>query len=93
MVKLERAATACPLPFAIWFGSIDLFVDLYVVPEIEAGNLEALDMIGIVAGAAPLGSGWHLGPCPRLMTEPTAGNEGRILKVRRLRGREPTFFQ
>lgn len=55
MVKLERAATACPLPFAIWFGSIDLFVDVYVVPEIEAGNLEALDMIGIVAGAAPLG--------------------------------------
>ena len=55
VVKLERAATAYPFPFAILFLSIDFFVDVYVVLEIEARNLEELDMIGIVAGAASLG--------------------------------------
>lgn len=49
VVKLERAAMARPSPFAIWFGSIDLFIDGYVIPEIEAGNLDAMDMVDIVA--------------------------------------------
>ena len=55
VVQLERAATTYPSPFVIWFGAIDLFVDVYVVPKIKAGSLEALDMVDIVAGAAPLG--------------------------------------
>jgi hypothetical protein len=49
VVRLERAAMARPSPFAIWFGSIDLFVDVYVVPEIADGKLDAMDMVDLVA--------------------------------------------
>jgi hypothetical protein len=49
VVKLERAAMARPSPFAIWFGSIDVYVDVYVIPEIADGKLDALDMVDIVA--------------------------------------------
>jgi hypothetical protein len=48
VVKLERAAMARPSPFAIWFGSIDLFVDVYVMPEIADRKLDAMDMMDIV---------------------------------------------
>jgi hypothetical protein len=49
VVKLERAAMARPSPFAIWFGSLDVFIDVYVSHEIADGKLDALDMVDIVA--------------------------------------------
>jgi len=33
----------------IWFGSIDAFVDLHVIPEIEAGKLDSNDMVDVIA--------------------------------------------
>lgn len=49
VVKLERAATARPSPFAIWFGSLDLYIERHVMLEIADGKLDALDMVDIVA--------------------------------------------
>lgn len=49
VVKLERAAMARPSPFTIWFGSIDVFINVCVIPEIAEGKLDALDMVDIVA--------------------------------------------
>lgn len=48
VVRLERAAMVRPSPFAVWFGSIDVFVELHISPDIADGKLDALDMADIV---------------------------------------------
>jgi hypothetical protein len=49
VVKLEKSGRSRPSPIAIWFGSIDVFVDLHIGPDIANGKLDALDMMDIVA--------------------------------------------
>lgn len=40
VVKLERAGKPRPSPFTVWFGSIDLYVEKCVMPDIEAGLVD-----------------------------------------------------
>lgn len=40
VVKLEQARKPRPSPFTIWFGSIDLYVEKCVMPDIEAGLVD-----------------------------------------------------
>jgi len=49
VLKLEKATTPRASPLTIWFGSIDAFVDLHVIPEIEAGKLDSNDMVDVIA--------------------------------------------
>lgn len=49
VAKLEIAQMPQPSPFTIWFGSTDAFVDIIVIPGIQAGALHAQDMADIVA--------------------------------------------
>lgn len=49
VVKLELAKRPRPSPFAIHYGSIDEWVDRYVIPNIQAGRICPRDMIDVVA--------------------------------------------
>lgn len=49
MAKLELALQPPPSPFTLTYGSFDRFVELHVLPDIEAGKLDRDDMIDIVA--------------------------------------------
>jgi hypothetical protein len=40
VVKLEQAGKPRPSPFTIWFGSMDIYVERHVMPDIEAGMLD-----------------------------------------------------
>lgn len=48
VAKLETASKPKPSPFTIWFGSMDAFVDTFVVPGIQNGLFDPLEMINIV---------------------------------------------
>ena len=41
--------STCRTAFTIWFGSLDVFINVCVIPEIADGKLDALDMVDIVA--------------------------------------------
>lgn len=47
VVKLEQAGKPRPSPFTVWFGSIDLYVERYVMPDIQAGlvDCEYLELV------------------------------------------------
>jgi hypothetical protein len=47
--RLERAGKPRPSPFVLMFGSFDAFVEVTVLPEIEAGHLSRADMVDVVA--------------------------------------------
>ena len=49
MVKLENAAKSRRSPLVIIFGSFDLFVEIAIVPGIESGLLDRVDMVDVVA--------------------------------------------
>lgn len=46
---MEREGKLRPPPFVVMFGSFDLFVEIAVLPEIEAGHLSRADMVDEVA--------------------------------------------
>ena len=48
VARLERAGKARPSPFVVMFGSFDLFVEIAVLPEIEAGHLSRADLVDVV---------------------------------------------
>ena len=48
VAKLELIRQPRPSPFTIWFGSMDAFVDTYVVPGIQDGLFDPYEMIDIV---------------------------------------------
>lgn len=47
--KLEVTRKPRPSPFTIWFGSMDAFVDSFLVPGIQNGLFDPFEMIDIVA--------------------------------------------
>ncbi|MBA4163621.1 MAG: hypothetical protein C0510_03160 [Erythrobacter sp.] len=47
--RIERERKPKPSPFVVLFGSFDLFVEVVVLPEIEAGNLSRTDMVDVIA--------------------------------------------
>jgi hypothetical protein len=49
VAKLEVAARLRPTPFAVWYGSVDAFVNSAITPGIAAGQLCAGDMTDVVA--------------------------------------------
>ena len=49
VAKMEREGKPRPSPFVIMFGSFDLFVEIAVLPEIEAGHLSRTDMVDVVS--------------------------------------------
>ena len=49
VAKMEREGKPGPSPFVVMFGSFDLFVEIAVLPEIEAGHLSRADMVDVVA--------------------------------------------
>ena len=49
VAKLELASKPRPSPFTLLYGSIDQWVDLHVIPDIQAGKVCPRDMIDIVA--------------------------------------------
>lgn len=46
--KLEKISQPRSSPFAIFFGSIDKFVDEFIIPEIQANNLDPVDMVDLI---------------------------------------------
>jgi len=49
IAELERKRLPELSPFEIVFGSIDVWVDEYVIPSIQAGKVSADDMVDVVA--------------------------------------------
>lgn len=49
VAKLENVRKPRPSPFTIWFGSIDAFVDKFILPGIQSGLFDPMEMIDIVA--------------------------------------------
>lgn len=49
VARLEREGKPRPSPFVVMFGSFDLFVEVMVLPDIEAGRLSCADMVDVVA--------------------------------------------
>ena len=49
VARMEREGKPRPSPFVVMFGSFDLFVEVAVLPEIEAGHLSRADMVDVVA--------------------------------------------
>ena len=49
VARMEREGKPKPSPFVVIFGSFDLFVEVAVLPEIEAGHLSRADMVDVVA--------------------------------------------
>lgn len=49
VTRLEQAGKPRPSPLVIMFGSFDRFVEVLVLPGIEAGQLDRADMIQVVA--------------------------------------------
>ena len=49
VARMEREGKPRPSPFVVMFGSFDLFVEIMVLPEIEAGHLCRGDMIDVIA--------------------------------------------
>ncbi len=49
VARIEREGKPRPSPFVVMFGSFDLFVEIMVLPEIEAGRLSRADMVDVVA--------------------------------------------
>ncbi|WP_323801186.1 hypothetical protein [Parasphingorhabdus sp.] len=47
--KLETVRKPRPSPFVIWFGSLDAFVDTFLVPGIQSGLFDPFELIDIVA--------------------------------------------
>lgn len=49
VARIEREGKPKPSPFVVMFGSFDLFVEIAVLPGIEAGHLSRTDMVDVVA--------------------------------------------
>lgn len=49
ITRLERAGKPRPSPIVVMFGSFDRFVEVMVLPGIEAGHLSRTDMVCVVA--------------------------------------------
>ena len=49
LAKMERARLPKPSPFVLLYGSFDAWVEEHVLPDIEAGKLDAADMVVVVA--------------------------------------------
>lgn len=49
VARMEREGKLRPSPFVVMFGSFDRFVEITVLPEIEAGHLSRSDMVEVVA--------------------------------------------
>lgn len=49
VARLEREGKPRPSPFVVMFGSFDLFVEVMVLPDIEADRLSCADMVDVVA--------------------------------------------
>ena len=49
VARLEREGKPRPSPFVLMFGSFDVFIEVAVLPEIEAGHLARADMVDVVA--------------------------------------------
>lgn len=49
VARLEQAGKPRPSPFVVMFGSFDLFVEMLVLPDIEAGHLSRVDMVDVIA--------------------------------------------
>lgn len=47
--RLELAGRPPPSPFTRYYGSIDEWVDWYIIPDIRAGRICPRDMIDVVA--------------------------------------------
>lgn len=47
--RMEDARKPRPSPFTAWFGSLDVWVELQILPGVESGALDPDDMIFIVA--------------------------------------------
>lgn len=48
VARMEREGKPKPSPFVVMFGSFDLFVEIEVLPQIEAGHLCRADMVDVV---------------------------------------------
>lgn len=49
VARIERAAMPQPSPFTLAYSSFDQFVEQLILPGIEAGVLDRVDMIEVVA--------------------------------------------
>ena len=49
VARMEREGKPRPSPFVVMFGSFDLFVEIAVLPGIEAGHLSRADMVDVIA--------------------------------------------
>ena len=49
VAKMEKAEQPKPSPFVLLFGSFDQFVEEMVLPGVEAGALDARDIVDVVA--------------------------------------------
>jgi hypothetical protein len=47
--RIEDARKPRPSPFTAWFGSLDVWVEMEILPGVESGALDPDDMILIVA--------------------------------------------
>jgi len=47
--RIEDARKPRPSPFTAWFGSLDVWVEMQILPGIESGTLPADDMVELVA--------------------------------------------
>lgn len=47
--RVEDAGKPRPSQIALWYGSFDAWVEHEIIPGIESGALDAVDMIDVVA--------------------------------------------
>lgn len=47
--RVEDAGKPRTSPIALWYGSFDAWVEREIIPGIESGALDAVDMIDVVA--------------------------------------------
>jgi hypothetical protein len=59
VAKLEVAGRLRPTPFAVWFGSVDAFVDRVIMRGTKAGQLCAVEMADVVAALRSWESDGH----------------------------------
>jgi len=48
MLKLEKASNPRPSPFSVWFGSIDVLVDTFIIPGIQNRLFDGREMADLV---------------------------------------------
>lgn len=49
VARMEREGKPRPSPFVVVFGSFDLFVEIMVLSEIEAGHLSRYNMVDVIS--------------------------------------------